>query len=505
MIFILKNLRSSLFVLVFVLVFFCGFSGSFAQTEATGDQNLQQRISIETHLISIARLYDPMASGVLRIIPKPIPEDLTLEPFLIQPKRSSTTPLTSEAQFFLTVGSKKIPERVVKFLETTLKDYGFARASIQIQELPDTDSLSSQGNTKNDSGSVSDSFLASFQDHPKLFVILGVMMVALILVFLFIRNALKTIATTIERSAKNLQNITSPDGLSGPSLVQTAATPERESRSELRELNEHFQHFPTTSLISCFMDAYWAHEDGYAAFLWSQFLPQVKKEILAKYVFIREYVLFLKSKKPINTEDLSDPYYLNPLDLSAIDQNVLTGLIRKKYRFYHLIPLQRRHSLGLSLPERLEISLDQKRPQENDLSQFLAAIKEYGPSPLRSLELDPEIRIKNREEEAELLAFSDLPLEFIKTIPSLGWLLRLPLEQRTAILDQFQAKDLALAWTGPDAVLEELFKALPEAKKKTVQSYLEKTTPSRQSPAFARIHQLTFQKLTEFHIDDEAA
>jgi hypothetical protein len=66
----------------------------------------------------------------------------------------------------------------------------------------------------------------------------------------------------------------------------------------------------------------------------------------------------------------------------------------------------------------------------------------------------------------------------------LAWLALRSLSYRKDILAKVDARELAASWSGPKEVLAKLKEAIPEAKWKLLESYIESTVPDRNSDTF---------------------
>ena len=66
----------------------------------------------------------------------------------------------------------------------------------------------------------------------------------------------------------------------------------------------------------------------------------------------------------------------------------------------------------------------------------------------------------------------------------MAWLALRSLNYRKDILSRVDARELAGSWSGPKEVLAKLKEAIPEAKWKLLESYIESTVPDRNSDTF---------------------
>ena len=183
--------------------------------------------------------------------------------------------------------------------------------------------------------------------------------------------------------------------------------------------------------------------------------------------------------------------YLNPLRAHHISNEDLAKLLKKQPSLFNFLSHMRKTALPLAIHERIMLSrLDSAQAQQQKPD-----LEKVQPSPLRSIRKKLQIRIKNEKDEQDLLAFKPFNLELVEDIPSLGWLLKLPENQRIQILESLSARDLASAWVAPKEVLKELEKSVPEKKLALLLSYAKAKPGSRNSRAYSMIHQNTLESL----------
>jgi hypothetical protein len=245
-----------------------------------------------------------------------------------------------------------------------------------------------------------------------------------------------------------------------------------------------YKTFPIESLKALMSDAYWGQYDGFASYLWKRIPIERKQEILDSCNFLRDYVKHLVKVEEDYVAYDQEPYYLNPLPLNHLSMKDLTKLVREQASLLNALPVMRVQALELPSPELIRMVRDLDDSDSINPEQIRSA----NASPLRDLERNYNFKINSVEEELEILAIENLSPSQQKQIPTLAWLARLPDIEIEAILAGFMAQDLALAWVGPEDVLEKLASHLPLKKLALVLNYVERTAPNRDSEAFQSLY-----------------
>ena len=280
-----------------------------------------------------------------------------------------------------------------------------------------------------------------------------------------------------ERSSDSLKAKPAPSSASENRIVAAnlTSTPEQ---------NEIFRTLPTEGLVALLADCYWSLKDSYATHVWKRIPVDKRTSIIEKHKFLSEYAVFLRSVTEENLGWEQDPYYLSPLPINHLDNRILTDVVRQAPYLIHWISSMRLNNLHLGAREKIEMTRKGLISEGATSPNF----KKMPPSPLRQLQLRIEIPIISVREEKEVLAIPELSVDLMATIPSLGWLLKVPKKQLAPMLDSFSARELAEAWIGPKEVLANLAGLLPDKKRMLLESYREKIRPSRQAPAFQALH-----------------
>jgi len=268
-------------------------------------------------------------------------------------------------------------------------------------------------------------------------------------------------------------------------LSQTASKTEGGQGSE-----KAIENASASSLVSLLTDCYWCGLDDYSAWIWKQIPIEKRTAVLKACDFLDEYSGFLSQIPPKAYGYHEHASYLKSSPLKQVSQEEVKNLLVSHPSLWHELSQMRKDHLQLKIKDRARLSQSAR-----DISKEILAQLKKIKSPLRELEINETISITDINEEREIfLEPNSIPQTMLYSLESLVPLALLPLEERTEILSQFGSQELASAWIGPQEVLEQLEQALPEKKQKILRSYVEKQTPSRNSPSFAALIAQTRQK-----------
>lgn len=233
-------------------------------------------------------------------------------------------------------------------------------------------------------------------------------------------------------------------------------------------------------LKELFADCYWCREDGYAHWLWKNLGSDQKKNLMDQFSLMKDYSLYFVSLEPRELSYHEHPYYLDPQGLLGTSQEDLSEQVRKDFAMWHFLSPMRQQNLPLSLEERLQAA--QTKPE----GKKTFAQKQQ--SPQRVLETKLSWGEISSEDEAALYSHPEMvPVALRENIQSLVWLAQKEEAFIQKTLSRYDARSLASAWVGPEAVLKKLEAQLPEKKLKLLLNYKEKTTPSRSSDAYVSL------------------
>jgi hypothetical protein len=136
-------------------------------------------------------------------------------------------------------------------------------------------------------------------------------------------------------------------------------------------------------------------------------------------------------------------------------------------------------------PGHFTIIADPETIGRADADRFARGLEKYTQEFAARLAYENELGDLSAQDEAALYSNPTLVPEPLKeNIRSLIWLAQKDDESIQKTLAKFDARSLAAAWIGPEEVLRKLQNNLPEKKLKMLQTYLEKSAPDRNSPAY---------------------
>ncbi|MBS1970341.1 MAG: hypothetical protein JSU04_08530 [Bdellovibrionales bacterium] len=235
------------------------------------------------------------------------------------------------------------------------------------------------------------------------------------------------------------------------------------------------------SLKEIFADCYWCREDAYAHWLWKNIEGAQKKSLMEQFSLMKDYSLYFVTIQPHEMSYHEHPFYMDPQSLLWTSQEDLSAQIRKDFSLWHFVSPMRQQNLPLSLEERLQAV--QTKP-EGKKSSFDSKQQ----SPHRVLETKLSWGEISSEDEAALYSHPEMvPVSLRENIQTLVWLAQKDDAFIQKTLSRYDARSLASAWVGPEAVLKKLEAQLPEKKLKLLLNYREKTAPSRHSDVYASL------------------
>jgi hypothetical protein len=246
--------------------------------------------------------------------------------------------------------------------------------------------------------------------------------------------------------------------------------------------NDGFSDLSIEGMVALFSDCYWTNQDPYAAWLWRKLSLAQRGAMIQAWPESAEYVKSLASVVPSGDSYHHHPYYLNPKDLRSLSQPDLASWLTRFPTGWNAVSPMRQAHLPVSFLDKLRWSTmssdahpaDATFPKVASAKRNFDSISEFG-----------EISL---EDEERIFLEPDLAPEGARSkIPSLIWLANLPKQARETVLEAYSASDLAHAWVGPSGALSLLEQALPEKKRKLLESYRQTVSPSRSSPVFMEL------------------
>lgn len=238
--------------------------------------------------------------------------------------------------------------------------------------------------------------------------------------------------------------------------------------------------FPLEALQALFNDCYWTQADGYANYLWQQCSQAQKRDLLGSDFIDPAYFAYIRQAAAENLEYHHDPRYLDcGAEFRYVNQDELGAWILKNTKYFARVTPLRWDRLPLSLEQRLQFG-EMKTDAKVESAKIAAKSKPR--------ELKSRLEIKQLRPEDEQYIWENpakVPAHARSSLRSLVWLAHCAEESRKSVLAELDARQLAEAWTGPEAALAVLKQALPPKKAEMLEHFLKETTPGRTTDAFA--------------------
>lgn len=313
-----------------------------------------------------------------------------------------------------------------------------------------------------------------------------------------VRSSSKRVSNALTSGLSGLATNLESSGLGGAekALLEDESIPTSESsvRGGIADQTVAvFAGLNEEGLTALLTDCYWCRLDSYAAHIWRQIPVAKRRPILAKVDFLPEYAAYLVGMEGKDLGLENEPCYLVPLPIWHLDNRAITELLRQQPGLRFSLSSSRIAGLTLTPKERVELAKSSDRFVPINFPDF----EHLAPSPRRKLAARMEIPLNTIDEEREVLAIPYLPVEIMEGLPTLGWLSQLPDKVIADELAKYSAKDLALAWIGPEEVLQHLELCLPQTKRELLATYRKKTTPDRKSSAFRALRRAALQHIRE--------
>lgn len=243
----------------------------------------------------------------------------------------------------------------------------------------------------------------------------------------------------------------------------------------------------TESCLALLADCYWCEKDGYAAFIWDQLSVTQRMNVVTAWPALEKYIRHVQGVVPKDLGLHSDVNYLSPVAIHLFDNASLTEQVKRFPGLLRRLSPLRSDALGIGVEERL--GLQAKAGESATLPDWTS----LPPSKERTLRSYPKVRLVSENGEAEAINLRELPVEAKEQFITLAWMVQLPRERVTHLLDGFSARELAQAWVGPSALLSYLSECLAPKKRELVESYRKAVAPSRDSEVFTRLHRLSME------------
>lgn len=271
----------------------------------------------------------------------------------------------------------------------------------------------------------------------------------------------------------------------GPQLSAISAQnklPSSESAGNLQFKINSLNGLPDTALLAMLADCYWCERDSEAAWIWRMLESKRKIGLMSGADFLKHYSYYLQGVKDQETSLFEDTYYFHPQSYNHLSNKDLTQLVEKYPFLWHQLSPTRQKYLPLAIESKLRV-------QTSNPEAHIFDFQSIKPSPTRTLQAMASVTYISHEDELKIL--SDpliVPIDLRKQFPTLVWLAQKDSETISKILSKYDARSLAMAWTGPEETLKKLETCLPERKVKILRSYIEKNVPDRSSEIFRSLY-----------------
>ena len=455
---------------------------------------LQMQHQVEQRVLSLVKPYDPSALVFARVYLKTESKVLPGTPFFAKDLTvQSEMGLSSISRALVIIMSQKKP-----FSQTVLDTAkGVLEAEkipvvFQVDELPAE--LRPAEKTDLKEGLENTEIWREGVDQLRHVyrVLLGLAVVALIAAIIadLTRRNNSALLKLLEDGISKMTSVENTSMTREPSSVKVAPTSAREDLGREARGDEWAQ-YPEETLEACLADCYWCYRDSYAHFIWKQLTAQRKKQLIARIPFLTDYVNHFSLLSQSNEGWIDDIAYLDPIPTHQLSNEDLAQTLKKQPSLYGMLSRMRQAALPLEVHERIMLS----RLPTHGVAAEKISLGAASASALRPLRKRLQLEIRSDEQERSLLSFSPFSLEIAEDVPSLGWLLQVPEEARTQILERFSARDLASAWVAPAEILSQIERFVPEKKMEVVRSYVSSRPGSRTAPVYLEIHRTVIEIL----------
>lgn len=318
-----------------------------------------------------------------------------------------------------------------------------------------------------------------------LFGLMGVAFISLIIIAFAVFSSSgrleKSLARVIEE--KVVPAMSDIGGGRG-SAARAEAAPAQANAPVVTETGGHERalvDYPDEALLTLFADCYWTGSDGYAHYLWTQIKPAQREMLMNKRVVDVRYFWHIVNAEPEKLAYHDDARYLiSGAEFRGIDQQTLLDWAKNNPDQTSRITPLRWESLALSLPERLDMLESRAKPAR------LEALPKFADAS-SARELPPQLSLKTitvADEEFLWANPQKLPVSARASFRSLLWLALCEEAYVRDVLSDMDARGLAMAWVGPQPVLDLLKSKLPAKKREMLEHFLQNETPSRASESF---------------------
>ena len=512
------------------LLIACFWGSLFAQN----DENVfKYQQMLKDRLTSIIKAFDPQAHLFVKLKSKKVSGKLPMTPFSLNQLDLSTKgemPQIESIEINILSSKKRFPTRIRELVRNIAVEFG-KEPVINFKPLPkelispdkatldklkrDLDQKDRELNAKKSGeyqvlkdllGTLTkkadiswpnwlqwaEKYLPEKHSIPVNQVLIVIFLTGTVLLLGFmwaLRNwmVIRKISRSMDSNISNLVNAIeqASGGGMGPAQIGDVDAPGEAARglSPVSGEESVIKSLPYNSIAALLTDCYWSQQDQYAAYIWMQISISMKEKLMDDIPFLMTYVSYLTTVEGVNLGHDQDPYYLNPLDISHIDNEILTNLTQGNPILMKKLPPMRVNYLNLKISQKIELLHKVTDVSVTELPDF-KQIEESEPRMIKKKEM---FRIQSIEEEMEVLQASykkEDVMDVVSSVASLGWITMLPSERATDILHNYNARQIASAWIGPDEVLDKIGSYMNRDKLDLVISYAERMTPSREGRVF---------------------
>lgn len=427
-------------------------------TNASANLVVQYEKELQSKIGPLLRSYDPSASVYVdvEIIDQKV--NMPLSPFTFNnlDMSKSGKMKVSSAEITIVSSLEAFPKAVMNVIGKIVSDYGvapkysFLRVEKKVVDV--------QKNTR-----------------TYLYLLIGVLLSCGVY-FLINRQRNTLLASMNKQLSESISSI--GEGFGGSGQIENKGSVQEIVLNSSAE--SHWDDMAIQSTHEIIMDCYWGREDHYASFIWSKLNISTKRELLSKSEYLADYVDYLEDQEKIDLKKENESYYMRPLGLAHLSNDILTNLVMSNPGLYQRLSTLRRDGLGITATQKMQLmsedicDVNLEFPNNNSQARKLTKRILVYPSSIA--------------EEEELLAFNDFTIEQKYSVVSLYWLSQLDEEDIKDILSPYTAKQIASVWLAPENVLETIAKCIPPKKLKLVNSYIESVEKSRRNDTFTNIY-----------------
>jgi len=481
------------------LIIACLWGSLYAQKEET---IIEYQKILKERITSIIKAFDPQAHVFVKIESKKITAKLPMTPFTLNQLNLSDNEgklQIKSIEINILSAKNELPINVREIVQELAAEFD-VQPRINFRTLPEElikvekDKLA--GVVKLPSWlQWAEEYFPKDNSVPvhQVLIGLGISGLLLLLAFMWALNnwvVIRGLSRSMHNDVGNLVSAIEQTGAMGQAQMGDVDLPGEAARglSPVSGEESMVKSLPYNSIAALLTDCYWSNQDQYAAFIWMQISISMKEKLMDDMSFLMNYVSYLTSFEGVNLGHEQDPYYLNPLKISHIDNNALTELTLGNPVLIKKLPPIRLNFLNLKISQRIALT---QQANEGDISEVpdFAKIEESEHREIKKREM---YKIKDFEEEMEVLHATykkESVLDIISSVASLGWITMLPTERATDILHNYNARQLASAWMGPDEILDKLGSYMNKDKLDLVISYAQRMNPSRDVQVFRMLHE----------------